>query len=351
MKFKSFVLDSFQEESVAAIDRGNSVMVSAPTGSGKTLIADYIIDKELKRGKQVIYTAPIKALSNQKFKDFTEEYGKEAIGLITGDTVINPSAQILIMTTEVYRNMAIVKDPLIDRVSYCIMDEIHFINDRERGYVWEESIIFSPKTVRFLFLSATVPNADEFSAWVEEIKEHSVEVIHYDIRPVPLVIKFFDSELGITTLAKIKERKELDNYPEYKSMYRKQNSRGNFRSARVRPPEYRDLLKELRQKDKLPCIYFVFSRAKTQEFAKKLSDKQDFTSSKAKKDIATLVQEHFRKMSPDILRLRSTQTLRQCLTKGVGFHHAGLLPDIKHLVEKLFSQGLLKVLFATLLSL
>jgi len=142
MKFKNFTLDKFQEEAIESVDKNKSVMVSAPTGSGKTLIADYIIDQQLKGHKRVIYTAPIKALSNQKFKDFVEEYGEEAIGLVTGDLVINPTAQVIIMTTEVYRNMAIIKDPMLADVSYCVMDEIHYINDAERGYVWEESIIF-----------------------------------------------------------------------------------------------------------------------------------------------------------------------------------------------------------------
>ena len=150
MIFHNFTLDKFQEDAIRSVEEANSVLVSAPTGSGKTLIADYIIDKNLREYKRVIYTAPIKALSNQKFIDFKAEYGEDKIGLITGDVVINSGAQILIMTTEVYRNMAIIKDSILDDVSYCIMDEVHFISDEERGYIWEESIIFSPDHIRFL---------------------------------------------------------------------------------------------------------------------------------------------------------------------------------------------------------
>ena len=200
MEFHGFKLDNFQEESIQRIREGNSVVVSAPTGSGKTLIADYIIDTELKGEKRVVYAAPIKALSNQKFKDFTAQYGEDKIGLITGDLVINPRAQVLIMTTEVYRNMAITKDSALDSVSFCILDEIHYLGDYERGYVWEESIIFSPEHVRFLFLSATIPNSEEFAAWVKSIKGHAVSVVKYDVRPVPLKITFFDPDLGITSM-------------------------------------------------------------------------------------------------------------------------------------------------------
>src|SRR3989338_6284048 len=150
MKFKNFTLDQFQEQAINAIESNESVVVSAPTGSGKTLIADYIIDKHKSDTKRIIYTAPIKALSNQKFRDFAKEYGDQAIGLMTGDMVINPTAKVLIMTTEIYRNMVISHDKEIEDVAYVIFDEIHYINDIERGYVWEEAIIYSPAVVRFL---------------------------------------------------------------------------------------------------------------------------------------------------------------------------------------------------------
>jgi len=342
MQFKEFTLDKFQEDAIASVEKNNSVLVSAPTGSGKTLIADYIIDKDIKSGKRVIYTAPIKALSNQKYKDFTEQYGVENIGLITGDIVVNSDAQVLIMTAEIYRNMAIIRDPVLDSVSYCIMDEVHYISDEERGYIWEESIIFSPPHIRFLFLSATIPNSDEFSQWVMSVKHHQVDVIKHHIRPVPLDRKFYDSELGITTLEQIKEKKELDRHPNY-DPYRRQH----FKKPKIPLPDYKELISDLKSAEKLPCIYFVFSRAKTQEFAVELARTQDFLSPQEKQKQIGETGVEFRKVSSEIMSLRSVHDLRQCLPKGIAFHNAGMLPDIKHIVEKLFGMGLIKVLFAT----
>ncbi len=342
MQFKNYKLDLFQEHAIHAVEQNQSVLVSAPTGSGKTLIADYIIDRDIKENKRVIYTAPIKALSNQKYRDFIEVYGEDAIGLITGDLVINSQAQVLIMTTEVYRNMAIIKDKTLDTVSYCIMDEIHYINDEERGYIWEESIIFSPEHIRFLFLSATIPNAAEFADWVGHVKHHKVDVIRHHKRPVPLDIKFYDSELGITTIEKIKEKKELDSYPKYRSPYEKQNKRG-----KLEIPEYTDLIKELYHEKKLPCIYFVFSRIKTEQYAAKLEKKAQLLSREEQQQMHDEVAKAFNSINAEVRTLKSTILLRNCLAKGIAFHHAGLLPDTKHIIEQLFGKGLVKVLFAT----
>src|SRR3990167_5675309 len=222
MNYKGFELDKFQEDAINAIEHNKSVVVSAPTGSGKTLIADYIIDRDIKKGIKVIYTAPIKALSNQKYKDFCRDYGEEKIGLLTGDTVKNPNASVLIMTTEIYRNMALSHDPIVEQISYVIFDEIHYINDIERGYVWEESIIFSKNKVRFLCLSATIPNAKEFADWIHSIKGHKVETIKHEHRSVPLHKKFYDSELGICTLEEIKG---IADIPDYKYIHGRQKSR------------------------------------------------------------------------------------------------------------------------------
>ncbi len=335
MEFKNLKLDPFQENAIAAIERNNSVIVSAPTGSGKTLIADFIIDRELKGENRVIYTAPIKALSNQKYKDFCDDYGKDNIGLVTGDVVINPTGQVLIMTTEVYRNMAIISDPVLDNVSYVIMDEIHYLGDTQRGHIWEESIIFS-EDVKFLFLSATIPNAEEFASWVRKIKGHSVEVIEYHHRPVPLDIKFYKSEIGLNTLEKIKE---LDSYP-------RMRPREKGKRKKPLPFEYKELINELKA-EWLPAIYFVFSRLKTQEFALNFARTEQFLDTEEKKEVGRIVSEEFRKLSIEVTSLKSTTILRKCLLKGIGFHHAGIVPDLKHIVEKLFARGLIKVLFAT----
>src|SRR3989338_6522159 len=336
MHYKSLLLDKFQEEAIRAIEHNHSVVVSAPTGSGKTLIADYIIDRDIKKGIKVIYTAPIKALSNQKYKDFCRDYGEEKIGLLTGDSVKNPNASVLIMTTEIYRNMALSHDPIVEQISYVIFDEIHYINDIERGYVWEESIIFSKNRVRFLCLSATIPNAKEFASWIESIKEHKVEVIFHDKREVPLEKKFFDTELGICTLEEIKY---LADIPDYNYIHgRKRSRRPNLKA-----PNHVDLIKEIKN-GKLPCLFFNFSRKKCQDNALGLVRANLFPIDPR---IRPLVRNKLEQAPKEVRELESTQALREVLPYGIGFHHAGLIHIIKELVEELFSQGLLKVLYTT----
>jgi superfamily II RNA helicase len=334
MEFKGFTLDKFQEDSIACIDRHNSVVVSAPTGSGKTLIADYIIHKFINQKQKIIYTAPIKALSNQKYKQFCDSYGKEKVGLLTGDVVKNPGAQIIIMTTEIYRNMAISNDPSLDDVGYVIFDEIHFINDIERGYVWEESIIFSHRNVRFLCLSATIPNAQEFADWIQYTNKHTVEVITHDIRNVPLHINFFDAEAGITDLKQIKYLADIPG----KRVKKGKKFRREFTPA----PNHIDLVREM--KDQTPCFFFTFSRKNCENNAKELLKKHFF---KFNPEINSFIREKLKNSPKEINNLKSTKLLRQTLPYGIGFHHAGLLPIMKELVEDLFSQGLIKILYTT----
>ncbi len=335
MEYKGLKLDKFQEDAIAAIEANKSVIVSAPTGSGKTLIADYIIERDLNKGLQVVYTAPIKALSNQKYKEFTAQLGEGKVGLLTGDAVRNSNAPVLIMTTEIYRNMVLADDPAIRDVSYVIFDEIHYINDIERGYVWEESIIFSPPHIRMLCLSATIPNADEFARWIAKIKGHEVVVVQHTERPVPLHLSFFDSELGITTLAKFKEFAEV---PEYGHSMGRRRTRPRY----VRPPSHVDVIREI--KDKLPCIFFTFSRAGCQQNAKELAAKKWFP---AQAEISSFIRKKLDGAPAGINELQSTKLLRQILPFGIGFHHAGLLPIMKEIVEELFGQGLIKVLYTT----
>ncbi len=334
MKFKGFTLDKFQEDSIACIDRHNSVVVSAPTGSGKTLIADYIIHKFIGQKQRVIYTAPIKALSNQKYKQFCNSYGKDKVGLMTGDIVKNPEAQIIIMTTEIYRNMAISNDHSLKDVGYVIFDEIHFINDVERGYVWEESIMFSDKNVRFLCLSATIPNAHEFAEWIQHINKHTVEVIVQDVRNVPLHVNFFDTELGVTQLKQIKYVSEVPVSRGRKG--------GKGRRKFVPAPYHIDLVREM--KDKTPCFFFVFSRKTCEDNARDLFNKKIF---KFNPEISAYIRAKLKNAPKKINNLKSTKLLRQVLPNGIGFHHAGLLPIAKELVEELFSKGLIKILYTT----
>ena len=338
MKFHTFTLDPFQEQSIEAIENNYSVVVSAPTGSGKTLIAEFIIDKHKNDGKRIIYTAPIKALSNQKYRDFSKEYGEEKVGLMTGDIVINPHAKILIMTTEIYRNMAVSNDDELKNIAYVIFDEIHYINDPERGYVWEESIIYSSEKVRFLCLSATIPNAAEFSNWIQAIKKHEVKTVIATKRNVPLKTSFFDSELGLTTLEKIQLAKQT---PNYNDVFKKKGK--HHKRPRIPPPNHVDLLKAL-GKDKLPCLYFHFSRHACQEKAVQLARSGMFEKNT---EIMNFVNEKLRKAPFDVNKLKSTQALKEALQRGVGFHHAGLLPVHKEIVEELFTQGKLKVLYVT----
>lgn len=335
MKYKGLTLDKFQEDAIHAIEDRKTVIVSAPTGSGKTLIADYIIDRDVKQNIRVIYTAPIKALSNQKYKDFTAEYGADKIGLVTGDIVKNPDAPILIMTTEIYRNMAVTQDERLDNVSYVIFDEIHYLNDPERGYIWEESIIFSPPHIRLLCLSATIPNAEEVKNWIHAIKEHPVIVVTHTKRSVPLHINFYDTDLGITTL---KQLNEVANIPDYKYI----RGRKRKRRPKLDPPSHIDLIADI--KKQLPGFFFVFSRAGTQKKAIELAKRSLFP---VNKDISKIIINKLADSPPEINKLDSVKTLRHILPKGIAFHHAGLVPVMKELVEDLFSQGLINVLYTT----
>jgi len=335
MDYKGLTLDPFQEEAIRAIHNNKSVVVSAPTGSGKTLIADYIVNRDLKEGKRIIYTAPIKALSNQKYKDFCAEYGEENIGLLTGDTAKNPHAPVLIMTTEVYRNMVLSNDESVEHVSYVILDEIHYINDIERGTVWEESIIFSKPHIRMLCLSATIPNAHEFAKWIETIKGHEVEVIIHNHRNVPLHLEFYDAELGRTTLQELKEAASI---PDYNYV----QGRSHHRSAPTPPPSHVSLIKEI--KEKTPCLFFCFSRMNCQKNARELAKKNIF---KPNPKISAIIRQKLDDAPAEINALQSTKILRSTLPYGIGFHHAGLLPVLKDLVEDLFGQGLINVLYTT----
>jgi superfamily II RNA helicase len=332
MHYKGLLLDRFQEDAINSIESNHSVVVSAPTGSGKTLIADYIVNKHLPLGDRVIYTAPIKALSNQKYKEFSKEFGRDYVGLLTGDIEINPRAPILIMTTEVYRNMVLTEDEAVKHISYVVFDEIHFINDVERGYVWEESIIFSNPDIRFLCLSATIPNAGEFADWIRSVKKHEVVVVKHRTRPVPLHKGFYDYELGITSLEDIKGEVEA-------TFSYKQGGRG---ARRIPSPNHVELIKII--KDRLPCFFFVFSRAKCERNAVELARKRLFEINPR---INSVIRRRLEGVAPQIRDLKTTKNLRFTLPMGIAFHHAGLLPVLKDLVEGLFEENLINVLYTT----
>ncbi len=353
--FHGKTLDPFQETAVSHLEEGFSVVVSAPTGSGKTLIAEYAIDMAIKSRQVAVYTAPIKALSNQKYVDFCKEYGSDKIGIMTGDVVINPTAQVLIMTTEVYRNMVLTQDSFVEHVKFLIVDEVHFINDRERGTVWEESLIFSPDNVRFLCLSATIPNGREFADWIESIHSHEVKVIEHHHRPVPLEHLFYDLGAGLTDfegLRRAVQEKKFSNYENVVARARRgkgrQRKRGRGREKKeITAPRHEDLVRELVRQGNVPCLYFVFSRARTEKMAKQLARKMDLLTASERAESSKIVRRLLEGVDKQIYELESMQGLRHALSRGIAFHHAGILPKQKELVEKLFAAGLVKVLYAT----
>lgn len=337
MQYKGYHLDQFQIDAINAIEKNHSVVVSAQTGTGKTLIADYLINKFVALNKKVVYTAPIKALSNQKYKDFKQDFGVERVGIITGDVVINSTAEILVMTTEIYRNMLITHDPAVADIAFVVFDEIHYINDIERGTVWEESIIFSPVHIRFLCLSATIPNAREFAEWISSIKHHNVEVVKYEKRAVPLEHFLYDPRVGLVSAEQFKHLKQVPAYEEFHS-----GGRHQHKIKKLPKTVHLDLVKEIR--NKLPAIFFVFSRKECEVKAKELFLKENFTSPEEKKKI---IEFFNKKITEEVKHLRSVHQLKNVITKGIAYHHAGLLPVLKDIVEELFAANLIKVLYCT----
>lgn len=343
IKFKEFILDQFQVDAVNSIEKHNSVVVSAGTGTGKTLIADYAIEKWSKLNKRIIYTAPIKALSNQKYRDFKKEYGEDNVGIMTGDVVINPTAHLIIMTTEIYRNMLMTKDPIVDSISYVIFDEIHFMSDEERGTIWEESIIFSPENVRFLCLSATIPNAKEFAEWISSIQHHPVDVVEYNKRAVPLDHFLYDVDHGVISMKEAKELDRNNQMPDYYKVMRRQR-RKKRSNEKPKAPKHFELVSELETEKKLPCIFFVFSRRGCEEKATELAMKHDFLDPSQKQEVIRYFNSL---MKDEYKQLESVKMLKSVLQKGIGVHHAGILPVLKEIVETLFAKGMVKVLYAT----
>ena len=356
--FRGLTLDRFQVEACAHIDAGSSVVVSAATGTGKTVIADYLIEHSVRDGKKVFYTAPIKALSNQKYADFKASYGAENVGIMTGDVVHNPTAPVIVMTTEIYRNMLLARDRVTDDLAAVVFDEIHYLGDEERGTAWEESVIFSPAHVRFLCLSATIPNARQFARWIESIKGHPVPVVVESKRAVPLEHACFDVRFGISTLDEIRQRVRKNAYARYREPPRSRAKRGSGKQRLHGREERRapvitdrmthvDLIRALERGEFLPCIYFCFSRANTEKKARELASRTGFLDPARQERARALITERLSLLDPAIRRLETTTELARCIERGVAFHHAGILPALKELVEVAFGEGLLTVLYAT----
>lgn len=334
-----FKLDEFQKEACEYINNGRSVVVCAPTGAGKTVIAEHSIHRAIETGHRVFYTTPLKALSNQKYGDFSTKYGINSVGLLTGDTSINRDAQIVVMTTEVFRNMLYgtnfgsVTENLRD-VRYVILDEVHYMNDEQRGTVWEESIIYCPTNIQIVALSATVANAKQLTDWINTVHSHT-ELINTDFRPVPLRFYYFDSSQPNTVLPILTPSGQLNSKirPEKRQFHR----RGKLPQRSV----VKDIVRVLHEKDMLPAIYFTFSRKKCDEQMEKCASLMLVTP-KEQKQIKKIVDEYLAE-NPYLYNNRHIEYI----LNGVASHHAGLLPGWKVLVEKLFQQGLIKVVFAT----
>ena len=333
-----FELDDFQKEACKFIDNGKSVVVCAPTGAGKTVIAQHAIHKALEENKRIFYTTPLKALSNQKYYDFGEKYGSEKVGLLTGDTSINRNAQIVVMTTEVFRNMlygtnfGAVADNLKD-VRYVVLDEVHYMNDEQRGTVWEESIIYCPTNVQIIALSATVANADELTDWINTVHSKT-ELVDTDFRPVPLRFYYFDSSQPSKLLPLLTPSGQLNKKirPEKRLFGKKLQNKRSF---------VKDIVRNLQENDMLPAIYFTFSRKKCDEQMEKCASLELVTKGE-QAQIKQFVDEYIAE-NPHLYNNKHLDYL-YC---GVASHHAGLLPAWKNLVEKLFQKGLIKVVFAT----
>ena len=334
-----FELDDFQKEAIEHIKNGKSVVVCAPTGAGKTCIAQSAIHLALENGTRIFYTTPLKALSNQKYFDFSRKYGEENVGLLTGDTTINREAQIVVMTTEVFRNMlygttfGTLKDNLKD-VRYVVLDEVHYMNDEQRGTVWEESIIYCPTNIQIIALSATVQNSKQLTNWINTV--HSgTEHVFTDFRPVPLRFYYYDSSKPDTVLPLLTPDGKLNKKIKPESKYKYFNKKNTVKNPVA------SITMALKEKNMLPAIYFTFSRKKCDENAKKCATLELLTKEESIK-INTLVDEYI-KENPYLENNPQVELIK----KGVASHHAGLLPGWKVLVERLFQQGLIKMVFAT----
>lgn len=337
-----FNLDDFQIRAIQAVENDNSVVVSAPTGSGKTVIAEHVITKSLNQNKGVIYTAPIKALSNQKFREF-EGLFPEQVGIITGDVNINPQAPILIMTTEIFRNGILENKERFSQHSWIIFDEIHFLDDFERGTVWEESLIFLPPHMHFVGLSATIPNIDEFVSWIKNIHSYPIKVIKEFKRPVPL--HFFFQCCG-KIVDELKQIKKI-GYGHRKTVYFK-NNHGKKNVIHLRPSRAinrpTSLIHHLLKSNRLPCIYFTFSRKRCEYLAKRVLG-FDFISEEEKNNILDLYDHLCRQLK--IAESERAIMLRSCVERGIAYHHAGIHPMLKEIIERLFSEKYIKVIFTT----
>lgn len=356
-----FTLDPFQQVSIASIERGESVLVSAHTSAGKTVVAEYAIAQSLKNNQRVIYTSPIKALSNQKYREFAAEFGD--VGLMTGDVTINPTATCLVMTTEILRSMLYRGSEIMREVAWVVFDEIHYLRDKARGVVWEETIILLPDKVRYVFLSATIPNAMQFAEWITKTHGQPVHVVYTDFRPTPLQHYFFPAgadgihlvvdEKGVfrednfnkamTTIADKQGDDPADAMAKRKGRGKdKKLNKGGTKG----PSDIYKIVKMIMMKNYNPVIVFSFSKNMCESYALQMSN-LTFNETSEKDMVQKVFDSALEMLTEEDKQLPQIQNILPLLKRGIGIHHSGLLPILKETIEILFQEGLIKVLFAT----
>lgn len=349
-----FKLDSFQERSILCIENEQSVLVSAHTSAGKTVVAEYAIAKSLKNGQRVIYTTPIKALSNQKYREFDDKFNKD-VGLITGDVTNNPSASCLIMTTEILRQMLFRGNEIMREVGWVIFDEIHYMRDKERGVVWEETIILLPDNVHYVFLSATIPNARQFAEWISYIHHQTCHVVYTDYRPVPLehhvyagglIYKVVDGDGKLnqdkfdTAMSSLKPAEQGNkNGQEFKK-------RRYLEDKEMTASNLEKVIRAAKSKNFVPIIVFSFSKKECEVHASRIRNEL-FNDSESQAKVELIFNHAIDQLNDEDRNLPQVKSTLSILKNGIGIHHGGLLPIIKEITEILFGEGLIKVLFAT----
>ncbi|KAL5969837.1 Exosome RNA helicase MTR4 [Taenia solium] len=347
-KTYSFKLDPFQRQAILCVENDQSVLVSAHTSAGKTVVAEYAIARSLANRQRVIYTTPIKALSNQKFREFLVEF--KDVGLMTGDITINPESTLLIMTTEILRSMLYRGSEVTRELGWVIFDEIHYMRERERGVVWEESIILLPDSVRQVFLSATIPNARQFAEWVAFLHKRPCHVIYTDYRPTPLQHYVFPcggDGIFLREFLEANFNSALDVVRKAAGNAQSDTAMRGRRGGSLRAATYcYKLVKLVMDQELEPLIVFSFSKKDCEFYASQLSQ-VDFNGGKDKAAVDLIVRNALESLSPEDQKLPQILSTLPILRRGIGIHHGGLLPILKEIVEILFAEGYLKVLFAT----
>lgn len=358
LELVNFPLDPFQEKACQALAAGSGVLVAAPTGAGKTVIGEFAIHLALESSLKVFYTTPIKALSNQKFLELQARYGEDRVGLLTGDSNLNSDAEVVVMTTEVLRNMIYANSEALIDLGFVVMDEVHYLADRFRGAVWEEVILHLPKDVRIVSLSATVSNAEEFGAWLDEVRGDTAVIVS-EHRPVPLNqhVLFGDElmelfEPGSKNLRVNPELVQRHNaklrIPDFRSQKGKSKRPAISRPSRIPRISKPELVEIMQQQDLLPAIFFIFSRAgceaavnNCRSFGLRLTSKEE------QLEIRAIVDSKCSSIADEDLATLGYLDWLAGLERGFATHHAGMLPAFKEVVEELFLKRLLKVVFAT----